>query len=316
MPGATDHISELLGTQGQPEIDDQGPDESLDGGSDLDGGGSEPPAVQQPVAEEPPAKGRPKKNVPLTALQEERARRQELQTQFEQERDRNNRLDQRVQQMLQLMQQQQQPQQPQQPQEQEVQIPSFVEDPEAHVNALRQNFERELAKLQQDQQQRQQASQQDQQQQQIAVVAARAEEEFKAVTPDYLQAADFFLKRKQAEYAAFGLDPVSLQQQVQRDYQGLVIASLQMGKNPAQVLYTMSKAMGYATPAPGAQPGQRQAPAARPVAPTSLSDIGGAPRAPDEEGELTADQLADMSDAEFDKFWNKMARQSRVSPKF
>lgn len=49
---------------------------------------------------------------------------------------------------------------------------------------------------------------------------------------------------------------------------------------------------------------------------TSLSNLSGAVRAPDEQGKLTSAAVADMSDKEFDDLWSLMAKGSRDHIKF
>lgn len=39
---------------------------------------------------------------------------------------------------------------------------------------------------------------------------------------------------------------------------------------------------------------------------TSLSTLSGTARAPDEKGNITASDISEMSDAEFDRFWQQM----------
>lgn len=322
MPGENDHIAQILGTQAP--LSDQEIDE-LDGGQgslDDEIPGGEPSVDEPPAAtDEPPAPtGRRNQKVPLAALTEERTRRQELQDQLKSRDEQYQRLEQRTNILLQQFSQQQQvAQQASQQQQQPAQIPSFTEDPEGHVTALRQQFEQQLQALQQQNQVYQQVAQQDVQRQQMASFAAQAEEQFKAVQPDYTNAANFFAERKMREYAALGLDPVTAQRQLAVDYSGLVQGSIQTNRNPAQVLYALATAMGYT-------PGQQQAPAgkvaAKPAAqqvpkqaPTSLASVEGV-RTPGEEGELSVESLANMTDAEFDRLFAKMGRGSKQRPTF
>lgn len=318
---AVDNISELLGDQ--PLIDEN--DLSDADGDDIpggDGADSEPPSgssQEPPAGNEPPDPYAGKKNVPLRALQEERTRRQQLQDELASRNQQNQQMEQRFQQMLQLMQQQQQVQlnqQQQAPQQQQPQLPSFVEDPEGYVNGLRAQFEAELAQLRGYQQQTLQQQQVSHQTQQAARHVASLEQEFSAKTPDYPAAADYFMQRKSLEYAALGVDPLTIQQQIQADYAGVAQYAIQNNKNPAELLYNMAKAMGYAKATQAQGKGQQQPKQPTKPAPTSLSDVQGAARDLDQEGSVTLENVAQMSDAEFDKFWAKMAHSSKQRPTF
>lgn len=316
MPGEIDNISALLG--GQAPIDESEIDE-LEGSGSQDGG-DEPPAAssEPPAGDEPPAPSGRQKRVPLAALQEERTHRQELQDKLTSNEQRYAQLEQRTNMLLEQFARQQQFAQQQQQQAQQptpAQIPNFVDDPEGHVRALTEQFQAQIQQLQQQNQAYQSQGQQAAQNQQLASWASGHEETFKAATPDYNAAADYFYRRKQAEYSALGADPVSIQAQIARDYQSLVVGAYQTNRNPAQLLYGLATAMGYQKQAPTQQkPGQQRQPVKQP--PTSLSNVEGVSRAPDEEGELTVEGLANMSDAEFDKLYAKMARGSRQVPRY
>lgn len=298
------NISELLGDQPLIENDGDGSEELLEGGQDdLQPTSGDDSA---PTSDEPPATGKRQSKVPLAALQEERTRRQELQDQLKARDTQQQAMEQRFTQLMQLVQSQQQPQIQQQPPE----VPSFVDDPEGHVNALRAQFEQELAQLRGYQQQNLQQQQAAQQGQELARHVAQAEAEFSKATPDYNDAAAYFVQRKQLEYAALGADPMTIQQAIRNDYQGIAIAAQQTGKNAAQLLYNLSKAMGFT--GRQTQPASKQ----QKPAPTSLSNVNGAPRAPDEQGGVTLESVSNMTDAEFDKFFADMARKSRQRPTF
>lgn len=311
MAGMGD-IGELLGGQGL--VDETGlPDADgaplgEGGGEQLDASLTEQP--QEPQGDPDPYAG--KKHVPLGALQEERTRRQETQAQLAQQQQLNQRMQERFNQMMERWQQAQAPvQQPQQQPEQQP-IPQFIDDPEGHIRAVSERFQQQLDELRQFHQGSVTQQQAAAQGQALAQHTAAAEAEFSKATPDYPKATEYFAQRKLAEYAALGLDPVSAQNALMRDYQGIAIAAAQRGQNAAQMIYNLSKAMGYSgqTQAPaGRQPG-----AARP-APTTLASVGGDPRAPQDSGTVTLESLADMTDAEFEKFFAQMERGSRQRPK-
>lgn len=262
-----------------------------------------------PTKAEQPAQGR-KQYVPLAALQEERAARQA-------ERDENRVLQERMNQFLQWQMQQAQQQQPQQPQEEQIQIPAFVDDPEGHINGLRAQVQRELDALRHQSAQQQQHVQVSAQQQQLAIEVNAAEATFRQAEPNYDAALNHFNAVKVAEYMAFGFSELQARQQLSRDYQGIALGAKQTNKNPAEVVFNIAKALGFKPAAPAAAPGNGAPPAGAPKkAPTSLSTLPAAGTAPDEKGPMSAKQVAQMSNEEFDKFFEEMARNSVQRPAF
>lgn len=256
----------------------------------------QPPAGQE---EQTPKTG---KSVPLTALQEERQRRQERDAELARERENNRILQDRFNQYLLAQQQQQQQVQQQQPE-----IPAFADDPEGHLKALTQQFEQRIAQLQQGNQQSQQFQQEAQMRQQLVNEALASEAAYKAKVPDYDAAAAFLTNRKVAEYMALGMDQVSASQRVSMDYFGLAAHARQTGRDPADMVYGLAKAIGYTAAVPGKQPPAQQHVPPQNPAPTSLSSLPGATTAEDD-GKLTAAKLNAMSDKEFEKLCADMRR--------
>lgn len=284
--------AELLENAPEPGAVDQLPED----GDEADPG----------KAEQPATKGR-KQYVPLGALQEERAARQA-------EREENRILQERLNQFLQLQQQQMQATQQQQQQQPQVpEIPAFVDDPEGHVKALTQQFNQLLEEQRTQIQQLSGHSQATQAQQQLAVEVGAAETAFRATEPSYDAALQHFNAVKIAEYMAFGYSESQARQQLARDYQGVAIGAKQNNRNPAEVMFGIAKALGF-NPQQQQQQQQQQPPVKK--APTSLSTLPAAGRAPDEKGPLSAKQVAAMSNEEFDQFFNEMAKNSVQRPAF
>lgn len=251
------------------------------------------------------------KPVPLGALQEERQKRQQAQDRNRELETQNNTLLERMNQILMLQQQQQQAAQQPQQQPQEEQIPEFIDDPVGHLEAVKAQFRRELAAMQQQMQGVNQHQQQQIQYNQMSARAQMQENEFRAVTPDYDAAVLHFRAVKIAEYAALGLNEEQQNAQLGRDSVGLAQYAIANNRNPAEVLYNLAKALRYAPADPAAAP---QQPAATP--PTSLSNLSGSGRAPDEKGKLTAQDIARMPQAEFDKLFDSMRGESVQRPAF
>lgn len=311
----SDNISEALGMDDLAPIDEStlpeaGSDEAneLEGSYDL----SEPPGDDETPDPDADTTGR-KQLVPLGALQEERTKRQERERELEETRASNQRMQERFNEMMMRL----QGVQLEKPAEQEEVIPDFNDDPAGHVEGLKRQFGKQLAELQQSMQQTQGHTQQQQQVQYLAQQATIAEDEFRKTAPDYDLAADYFRTVKMAEYEAIGLDPLTAQQQLARDCTGLVQLATQQKVNPAEKMYKLAKALGYK---PNAAPKPNGAPtAAAPKArmPTSLATANGAPRAPDEDGGgMSLEKVANMSDAEFDKFFKEMGKGTIQRPKY
>lgn len=277
---------------------------------ELDLGGSEHEAPASEAPTQPQQAPEPK-HVPLAALQEERKHRQELQQQYAQQQALNAQMQERFQQMIERMQAAQQPAQ------QEIPIPPFEEDPAAHIAALTHKYEAELQEHRQFRQQVEQQNTVQAQQHQLFQAVKAHEDQYRQQHADYNEASDFYIQRKLAEYQAFGFDEMSAKQQLSRDIQNISIAALQRGGNPAEALHKASMALGFQA---GQQAPQQTVPRQpngqfAPKPPTTLATASGAPKAPDEGGELSLERVAQMSDAEFDRFWKQLERGSVTMPK-
>lgn len=253
-----------------------------------------------------------KRTVPLGALQQERIKRQELQLELEAHR----------QQLAALQQQQAQWQQYQQQVQQQAAadaIPAFEDDPQGHVEAVKNQFRQELDNLKQGQAHQQEVAQFQREVATIAPIVTQAENAFREANPDY--------------DAAFNYVQTTLEQNMRAQHPGVTEADMPMlrtvtlfrfnkeclsrGINPAEHIYNRAQQLGF-------NPGQR-VPASqgyqvtdtpRKEPNTSLSNLSGSARAPDEKGKMTSDRVSAMSDQEFDDFFASMDRASRVRIKF
>jgi hypothetical protein len=295
-------ISALLSDQplvneGNEEGGGEELDTSLEGGSDYSGG--EPPEAEG--TDEPAESER--KHVPLAALHQERSKRQQLEQEAQQLRQSQAQTMERLTKLLEAQ------QQAQQPKEEVLAPPSFVDDPEAAFNHVQQQLAATQRQMQDYLNGTQQQHQAQQQHQVLAQEVSMQEIAYTQTVPDYPQAADFFYNRKVAEYAAFTGNEIAAKQQVANDYAGIARLAKSMGKNPAELMYNAAKAMGYT---PGQQ---QQAPVQHKQPNTSLSNLQGSPRAPDETGKITAADVSNMSEAEFDKLWKSMSSSGATRPK-
>lgn len=297
-------ISALLADQPLIDESEQGGDDSqLDAiqGTGGDFGNDEPPETNTDGDGEPPQRNQ---KVPLAALHEERTKRQQLETEAQQLRQQQA---QTLERMTKLLEAQQLAQQPQQPAEV---VPSFEDDPVAAFNHVQKQLRDQQQIIQDYQQGNQQQFQAQQQHQQLTQQVSVQEQQFTQKVPDYPQAADYFYQRKVAEYAAFTGDEMAAKMQVANDYKGIAALAQRTGKNAAEMMYNAAKAMGYQA---GQKPNvtqQQQKPEY-----STLADAHGSARAPDEKSGLTAADVSNMSQEDFDKLWNKIARGGKVGPK-
>ncbi|WP_223533637.1 hypothetical protein [Pseudomonas sp. GL-RE-20] len=255
-------------------------------------------------AEQEQAQQRGRK-VPLAALHEERQKRQALELQLQAQ----------AQQLQQFMAQQQAAQQAQLQAQQEAALPEFSEDPETWVKMKAQQLEQALAQVQNQGQQPQQQQDEAHFQAQfeydratVLPIAIQMESEFVAATPDYPAAFDFVQNSVESQLRAQYPQATEQQFGVLRTVAlvGFNKRCLANGINPAAHIYQRAQAMGF-------KGASRAAPK---TPPTSLSNAHGSSRAPDERGQVSASQISDMSEAEFDKYWNDMKRSSTVGPKY
>jgi hypothetical protein len=245
----------------------------------------------------------PTRKVPLGALQAERTQRQLAQ-------ERTRALEQQNAQLLAQMNQVLFQQQQVAAQQQQEAIPDFDEDPKAYLDFKERQFAQQLQNIQQVREVEQSAVQVQQRAQQLTQFGVQAEIEFEQQCPDYREAYDLVDSHALAKIRQ--LYPQATEQQI-LGVQAVALFEFvdgcaRSGKNPAQVVYEKAQLLGH-------KPGQRT-PGARQSkpAPTSLSTVSGAGRAPDEMGKVSARDIAGMSNAEFDKLFDQMREAGTVRP--
>lgn len=252
------------------------------------------------------------KFVPHAALHEERERRKAVEAQAAQDR---LRAEERINMLLQRV-VQAPPQQTQAPTPQvaPLVIPDMDKDPVGHIvgRIAQQNqaMEQQQQVLQNVVQVLAAAGQQNQQSQAVNQVQQRAmamEREFAAATPDYVQAVAFLGEHRHRELQEAGwTDPAERQAMISQEAIGIASRAIQMGRNPAEVVYGLAKHRGFQPPAPATDTaaqnnGQRLESVARGQQQNgrSLSNARGSAPPP-----MTAARLLEMSDADFDKAMN------------
>lgn len=173
---------------------------------------------------------------------------------------------------------------------------------------------KQVATLQQGMAQSQQVQQQTTQLQAFQQQVQQLKDQFVATTPDFNSAVEHLRTARISDLRAFGLTDAQISQQIIREEYSIAEAAIMAGKNPAQVIYEMSKRHGYTTAAP--------APGAAPAAGPSIDAIARAqaaaknlPAAAPAEQDLTIEALRQASDADLNKIaldpaaWNKLTQK-------
>jgi hypothetical protein len=155
----------------------------------------------------------------------------------------------------------------------------------------------------------------DLQNQQVMNRAQQLESEFVASTPDYGAASQFLLKSRHDELMASGMyQPHQVQQVIQQETLALAQQAIQNGNNPAQIVYAIAKARGYAVVAP--KPAETPAAQIERVAAgqAASKSIGQALGAQISSGaKMDSKTLANMSDEQFAVLYNKLSRGERAA---
>lgn len=275
----------------------------------------EPPDSITGAQEDAPVADKRSQMVPHAALHEERERRKAVEAQIAEERKARQTLEERTNLLLQRLNLgtdgQPQPASPAAPE-----IPKIEEDPVGHllgqIAQQRQVIDNLVGAVQQ-------RSQQDQHAQTLATIQQRAmiaEREFRQQTEDYDAAVAHLLtaREKVLDMAGYA-DPAARQQMIAREALDVANRALQMGRNPAQMIYELAQAHGYQKKAPapaeggnegdGADQAAARAPLTERIAQQergqqqdgrTLSGVRGSGPRP-----LTAQRLAEMGADEFMK---------------
>lgn len=253
-----------------------------------------PEAPQETQAATPEAPATPEEGkepdsrvVPLAALHEERQRRKELAANIENMRAEQARrdaiLEQRLSQLTQAR--------------EAANVPSFEENPAAHLMHGQQQTQQSVEQM------RQAITQWQTQQHQAQVFNAltnhiqQQEAAFVQQAPDYQEAVAHLRNQMAAEIAADGADPETAAEEATKRIKLFAYQKAQQGMNPAQAAYAIAKARGYAPKAAQpAQPTGEQVIKSQQKISTASKTLGGggAPA-----GKLTLEALATMSDEEF-----------------
>lgn len=240
---------------------------------------------QEPVAPTPvvekPAAPRPEPTAPIAALQEERAKRQEAERQYN---ERLATLQGRLDQMAQFFQPPQQ------------QVEQVDDDPFAAQQAKIAQIENELnARRAQEYHAQQHA--------QLGARFDAAAQAFSQTEPHFVDAVKHLVETRKAELQAMpGVRPEAIQQLVAQDMFNFLRACEQDGVNPAERAWQWSQARGFRKPEPKPNDAvqQMQTIERGQAAARTVGHAGGGPG-----GEITLESLADMPQAEFAAWLSK-----------
>lgn len=228
------------------------------------------------------------------------SKRQELKAQLEQQAYQNQLLQQQIQM---LMQQQQGVQQPQ-PSREAIHIPDPNEDPLGYQAYQLEHLNKTVSAQQQYLEQQAKAYQQQQAEAALDNAYRASAMEYMKEAPDFMDAYKFLENSRIQEYMALGYSPQESARLLREDERALAAKSFKEKANPAQRIYAAAKARGFSSPnaesklekvSKGMQKGK------------SLPRAGGK----NLEKAYDISRLDDMSDAEFDEFFNQVKAESK-----
>jgi len=247
--------------------------------------------------------------VPHGQFHRERERRKQAEARAKEIEDNYSRLMERTNQLLSTTAQIAQPQQ----QEQQQPAGPPKGDPMAMLEWLTERVQQQEIT----QQQAQQYAYQEGYRQESLRQLANIEAQFRTTTPDYDAALQYMAESRDAELQlAYPMSTMEQRSQfILREWENLVSANMEAGRNPVQQIYELAKRRGYTptTQAPQTQPtsaaGQIAAREEARKASMSLGSTGGGIT---NTGAITPEQLLEMSDAEFDAYKKKHGSVARA----
>lgn len=233
-----------------------------------------------------------KKVVPLAALHEERRARQELQRQLQEAQRRQAERDAIIEQRLAALMPKQQ-------------LPNKDESPVDYLDhrlneltaAQRQILERD--------QQREQSAAQERALERVKSVVMETAAAFRESTPDFSDALKHLNETRTRQLAVLGVPEDEARAQATRELDQAAIQWTVNGKNAAQIAYEFAKAQGYT---PKAQQSAAEKITAQQKGTAAARSLGGGGAV--SAGKLTAEALANMSDADFAKLTDEQFRQA------
>jgi hypothetical protein len=194
-----------------------------------------PEAAAPPPAEEPKPDPREEERLNLKrAMEEERSRRKEISEQLKLEAKRREELQAKLDNFLREAEEARKPK-----------PPAFEEDAAGHLKAKTDLSESELKSLREKVEGFEKQTAQEREEAQFRGAVQAATSAFMDATPDYGDAYKHVRGIRKAELMAYGADAATAEAQVSQWELGLARSALQLGKNPAEVLYKTAEVLGY-----------------------------------------------------------------------
>lgn len=277
----------------------------------------EPEQVEEPEQEEEPQQEEAAeeegeegdRRVPLQRLLQERQWRQDLGRQLQEERKRFETANERLQRLYDAMEKQgQQAQQKAQPQQKEA--PDWEADPLAYLKHEIESIKNvEQQRAQEAEQRRLEQENYHKQQETVArfqETLVNAEEQFRQQHNDYDDAFDYLADQRRQELASWGYNPQQREQIMMQELMQVSAHLLSNGQNPAERFYAMAQQKGYGRP---------QKPKKNPSKVQQLAENKKRTQAPSggkgaDAGAPTIEALSDMSDTEFDKWFEQLYKET------
>lgn len=229
------------------------------------------------------------------AMKEERQKRQELQRTLEENRQKIRSMEETFNRFQQSIHEQYQAQQRERWQQQ---IPSAEEDPVGHLTATQNIMMSYILDQHQKNQQSQQVQQERAQLNRMVYDYKTEAAQFAKKTPDFNNAYEFFVNKKQEEYQALGYTPEEAHEMLIDDEIDIVARAKNQGQNPAERIYNWARKSGFQPQRSSLDRVEKGMKSNR-----SLGSVSNEGRT----GTMTLEQLASMdaNDPRFDKYWKK-----------
>lgn len=273
----------------------------------------EPQSPETPVIEDEGAEpeDRPNRTVPYDALHKERSRRKEVEAKLQTEATAKAVLEDRWNMLAQVMQQQ------------EIAAGEADADPEpdpnvdifAHLQWQSRQNKKMLDHMQEQQDHAAQQQQVHAQEKAVADYWQHSSQEFLSQTPDYGDAVHFLSETRDKQLQSMAAAYPQFQtaegrmQQMNAELRDIVITAAQTGQSPAQVIYDMSKAYGFAGAAPvNAAADQLQTIQNAQSRNKTVAQASGTPSG----DVLTSQAIADMSPEDFERWYTKPENHARL----
>lgn len=267
----------------------------------------EPVKVEEPAAKPEAEKEQTvvEKTVPLAALQETREA-------LKEEKRRNEEIQRRTDERLRLLTEalSKAP---------EATKPVVIPDPDKDALGALKTHQQQLKELMEYKQRSEAQQAENAQRQNIISRAQQLEAQFVQETPDYGNASQFLIKSRHDELMATGMyTPEQVQKTIQGETMALAQQAISNGTNPAQIIYAIAKARGYtkAEPKTEAAPVEDTAQRLDRIAAgqAASKSVGQALGAQVSSGKaMDGKTLANMSDDDFAKLYNKLSRGERAA---